>query len=82
MGTGIKAPKARGIYNGGPRYGEAVTLAETYAACVEQPIHRLTWAILAALNLYYKGHDVGDVFAETPAPVNPFFMYPDAQFRQ
>ena len=26
--TGINAPKARGTCNGGPRYGEAVTLAE------------------------------------------------------
>ena len=37
--TGIDAPKARGTCNGGPQYREAVTLAETYAACVEQPIH-------------------------------------------
>ena len=29
--------KARGTCNGGPRYGKAVTLAYTYAACVEQP---------------------------------------------
>ena len=37
--TEIDAPKARGTCNGGPRYGKAVTLAETYAACVKQPIH-------------------------------------------
>ena len=37
--TGIDEPKSRGTRNGGPRYGEAVTLAEIYAACVEQPIH-------------------------------------------
>ena len=37
--TGIDAPKARDAYNGGPQHGEAVTLAETYAVCVEQPIH-------------------------------------------
>ena len=34
--TGIDAPKARGTCNGGPCYGKAVTLAETYAACVNQ----------------------------------------------
>ena len=33
--TSIDAPKARGTYNGGPRYGEAVTLVELYAVCVE-----------------------------------------------
>ena len=80
--TGIDAPKARGTCNGGPRYGEAVTLAETYAACVEQPIHQLTWAISAAMNLYCKGYDAGNAFAEAPAPVNPFFMIPDTQFHQ
>ena len=52
--TGIDAPKARGTCNGGPRYSEAVTLAETYAACVEQPIHRLTWSIAAALTCTVK----------------------------
>ena len=50
--------------------------------CVEQPIHRLTWAISAALNLCCKGYDVGNAFAEAPAPVDPFFMYPDAQYRE
>ena len=34
--TGIVEPKSRGTCNGGKQYGKAVTLAETYAACVEQ----------------------------------------------
>ena len=80
--TAIDQEEARGICNGGPQYGEAVTLAETYAACVKQPIHRLTWAISAALNLYCKGYDVGNAFVEAPAPVDPFFMYPDNQYRE
>jgi hypothetical protein len=58
--------------DGGPRYGAAITLAKTYAACVEQPVHRLTWAISAALNLICKGYDVGNAFAEAPAPTPPF----------
>jgi hypothetical protein len=33
--------KARGTCNGGKRHGKAVTLAETYAACVEHPAQRL-----------------------------------------
>ena len=36
----------------------------------------------AALNLYCKGYDVGNAFAEAPAPVDPFFMHQDAQFHQ
>ena len=80
--TAIDEAKARGTCNGGPPYGEAVTLAETYAACVEEPIHCLTWAISAALNLYCKGCDVRNAFAEAPAPVNPFFMYLDDQYRE
>ena len=34
------------------------------------------------MNLYCKGYDVGNAFAEAPAPVDSFFMIPDAQFHQ
>jgi hypothetical protein len=34
------------------------------------------------MNLICKGYDVGNAFAEAPAPTSPFFMKPDAQFRQ
>ena len=47
--TGDAEAKSCGTCNGGIRYGEAVTFAETYASCVKQPSHRLTWA-LAELN--------------------------------
>ena len=80
--TALDEAKARGTYNRGPQYGEAVTLAETYAECVEQPIYRLTWVISAALNLYCRGYDVGNSFAEAPALVDLFFMYPDNQYRE
>jgi hypothetical protein len=33
---------------------------------VEQPVHRLTWAISTAMNLICKGYDVGNAFAEAP----------------
>jgi hypothetical protein len=52
--------KSRGTCNGGPQYGAAITLAEMYATCVEQPFHRLTWAMSAAMNLICKGYDVGN----------------------
>jgi hypothetical protein len=34
------------------------------------------------MNLICEGYDVGNAFAEAPAPTSPFFMKPDAQFRQ
>jgi hypothetical protein len=44
--TGAIVEKARGTCNGGKRHGKAVTIAETYAACVEQPAQRLYWALV------------------------------------
>ena len=79
---GKDSTKSRGTCNGGPRYCDKSTLSETYAACVEQPIQRLTYAIAAATNLVCKGYDVGNAFAEAPAPHFEFYMQPDAQFRQ
>ena len=72
--TTVEEPKARVTCNGGKRYGEAVTLAETYTACVEQTAHRLTWALTCI------GYDVGNAFSEAPAPSQPFYMRPYAQF--
>jgi hypothetical protein len=60
---------------------KAVTIAETYAACVEQPAQLLCWALVVALNLTAIGCDVGDAFAEAPAPTQPFYMHIDEQFR-
>ena len=71
-----------GTCNGGLRCGEVVTLAETYTSCVEQPIHRLTWTLSAALNLTVRGYDVGNVFAEAPAPEKPLCTMMDDQFNE
>ena len=76
------ATKSRGTCNSGPRYCNKSSISETYAACVEQPIHWLTWAISTALGLTCKGYDVGNAFAEALAPKFSFYMQPDAQFRQ
>jgi hypothetical protein len=73
--------KARGTCNGGKRYGKAVTLAETYAACVEHPAQRLFWAITASEGLITLGCDVANAFAEAPPPTVPFYMEVDDQFR-
>ena len=58
--------KLRDTCNSGPRNGKVITIAETYAACVEQPIHRLMWAIMAAINYIGLGADVSNAFAEAP----------------
>jgi hypothetical protein len=72
--------KARATCKGGKRHGKAVAIAATYAACVEQPAQRLHWALVAALNLTSIGCDVGNAFAEAPAPAQPFHMHIDEQF--
>jgi hypothetical protein len=77
---GIK-PKARGTCNGGKRYGKAVTLAHTYATCVEQPGARIFWSLSALHGMTALGADAGNAFAEAPPPVQPFYMAIDDQFR-
>jgi hypothetical protein len=56
--------KAHATCNGGKHHGKAVTIAETYAACVEQPAQRLYWALVASLNLTAIGCDIGNAFAD------------------
>lgn len=48
---------------------------------VEQPAHRLTWALIAALNYIALGCDVGNAFAEADAPAEGFSMEIDEAFR-
>jgi hypothetical protein len=76
---GIK-PKARGTCNGGKRYGKAVTLAHTYASCVEQPSARIFWSLAALNGMRVLGADAGNAFGEAPPPVQPFYMAIDDQF--
>ena len=80
--TNEPEPKSRGTCNGGQRYGKVVTLEETYAACLEQPAHRLTWAISAGLNYISIGCDVGNAFAEANGPKEVFYMLVDDQFQE
>ncbi|KAI2501046.1 hypothetical protein MHU86_13400 [Fragilaria crotonensis] len=80
--TGEPIFKARGTCNGGKRYGKAVTLAETYATCVEQPACRLYWSLTASAGLIAMGADAGNAFAEAPPPVQPFYMIIDDQFAE
>jgi hypothetical protein len=80
--TGEIVEKTRGTCNFGKRHAKAVTVAKTYAACMEQPAQRLCWALVAALNLTAVGCTVGNAFAEAPAPTQqPFFMCINKQFQ-
>jgi hypothetical protein len=72
--------KSRGTCNGGTGFGKVVTLAETYAACVKQPAHRLTWSLIAALNYVGLRCNVSNAFVEAPAPKEAFYMVIDKQF--
>ena len=74
-------PKARATCNGGPRYGKAVTLAQTYANCVEQPACRLFWSLAAQHNYVVLGADAGNAFAEAPPPDQAFYMLIDDQYK-
>ena len=80
--TGTPIFKARATCNGGKKYGKAVTVAETYATCVEQPACRLYWAITASQCLLAMGADAGNAFAEAPPATEPFYMRIDDQFRE
>ena len=80
--TSVLKKKARATCNGGKKYGKAVTVAETYATCVEQPACRLYWSLTAAECLLAMGADAGNAFAEAPPATEPFYMRIDDQFRE
>ena len=64
--TGRK--KARCVANGNPQQKGSVTLANTYATCLEQASARIFWATCAAKNKLVYGADMSNAFAEAPAP--------------
>jgi Reverse transcriptase (RNA-dependent DNA polymerase) len=68
--------------HGSSRYVKAVTMAETYATCVEQPACRLYLSLTAGLCLLAMGADAGNAFAEAPPPQQPFYMIIDDQFME
>ena len=56
--TGIDKPKSWGTCDGGKRNG-IVTIEKTYAACVDQTAHHLTWALYTSLDHVCVGYDKG-----------------------
>ena len=65
-----------------PGTGKAVTLAHTYASCIEQPCARIFWALSAIKGMTVIGADAGNAFAEAPPPKQTFYMQVDASFNQ
>ena len=73
--------KARCVCNGAPNMAGSVTLAQTYAAALDQTGARLFWAKSALDNFIILGADASNAFAEAPAPVAPLFVRVDKQYR-
>ncbi len=73
--------KARCVCNGAPNMAGSVTLAQTYAAALDQTGARLFWAKAALDNFIILGADASNAFAEAPAPVAPLYVRVDQQYR-
>ena len=74
--------KSRCVCNGSPKRKGTVTLAHTFAACLEQPGARTFWAVAALLGLIIIGADASNAFAEAPAPKAPLYVVVDQQYRE
>ena len=73
--------KARCVANGNPRQKGSITLANTYAACLEQAGARIFWATCALRNKLVFGSDMSNAFAEAPAPKAPLYLKVDVAYK-
>ena len=73
--------KARCVANGAPHLKGSVTLANTYAACLEQTAARIFWSLAATLGKLVFGSDASNAFGEAPAPKAPLFLRVDDAYR-
>ena len=73
--------KARCVANGSPKQKGSVTLANTYAACLEQAGARIFWATCALKNKVVYGADMSNAFAEAPAPKAPLYLKVDETYK-
>ena len=74
--------KARCCCNGNPGRQGSITLAHTYAACVEQPAQRVYWGLVAIKNYIAIGADASNAFAEAPPPKAPLYVLVDRPYRE
>ena len=73
--------KARCVANGAPHLKGSLTLAQTYAACLEQSGCRIFWSLCAAKNKTIYGADVANAFAEAPPPKSRLWLKIDDAYR-
>ena len=73
--------KARCVANGAPHLKGTITLANTYAACIDQSACRLFWAIAAVKGKLVFGSDAVNAFAEAPPPKSPVYLKTDEAYR-
>ena len=73
--------KARCVANGAPHLKGSITLAHTYAACIDQAACRLFWAIAAMKCKLVYGSDAVNAFAEAPPPKSPLYLKVDDAYR-
>ena len=69
------------VANGAPHLKGTITLATTYAACLDQSANRLFWAFVAIKCKQVFGADAQNAFAEAPPPKTPLYLKVDAAFR-
>jgi hypothetical protein len=72
--------KACCVCDGSPRAGQARTLDETNANCIDQTSLRLFYVIAAGKNLLIFGANVSNTSAEAPPPKQGFYIFPDKAF--
>ena len=73
--------KARCVANGASHLKGTITLANTYAACLEQAACRLFWSIAAIKNKKVFGADAVNAFAEAPPPKSPLYLKVDMAYK-
>ena len=73
--------KARCVANGAPHLKGTITLAATYAACLDQSANRLFWSFVAIKCKQVFGADAQNAFAEAPPPTTPLYLKIDDAFR-
>ena len=73
--------KAQCVANGVPHLKGTITLANTYAACLEQAACRLFWSIAAIKNKKVYGADAVNAFAEAPSPKSLLFLKIDMAYK-
>ena len=73
--------KARCVANGAPHLKGSITLANTYAACLEQTGARIFRAILALTNKIVYGADASNAFTEAPAPKALLYLRIDQAYK-